>query len=153
MDWLRDHPWESWLILAGVLAAAELLSLDLVLLMLAGGALVGFVAALVGAPFALQLVLALATSLGMLFLIRPAVVKRLHGGPELRTGTEAMLGQTGTVLADIAVHAPGRVKLGGDEWRALPFDENDRIEAGAVVEVVRVTGATAYVLRLPALGS
>lgn len=151
MDWLGDQAWLSWLILAGALAAAEVLSLDLVLLMLAGGAVVGGLTALVGGPIALQAGLALVTAVGMLSLVRPEIVKRLHTGPELRTGTAALLGRRGTVVQAMAPDAPGRIKLGGEEWRALPYDETDRIEPGQVVEVLRVEGATVYVLRVPGI--
>ena len=41
MDWLSDHLWAGWLALAVALGALELVSLDLFLIMLAGGALVG----------------------------------------------------------------------------------------------------------------
>ena len=41
MDWLSDHLWVGWLGLAVALGALELVSLDLFLIMLAGGALVG----------------------------------------------------------------------------------------------------------------
>ena len=44
--------WLIWLIAAGVLAGAEALSADLVLVMLAGGAVGGSVAALIGLPVA-----------------------------------------------------------------------------------------------------
>ena len=43
-DWIKDHQWESWTALALVLGVAELLSLDLVLVMLAVGALSGALA-------------------------------------------------------------------------------------------------------------
>ena len=37
-DWISSHLWAGWGILALLLAAAELLTLDLTLLMLASGA-------------------------------------------------------------------------------------------------------------------
>ena len=45
MDWIRDHLWETWLALAIALGVAEMFSLDLILAMLAAGAVVGMVAA------------------------------------------------------------------------------------------------------------
>jgi membrane protein implicated in regulation of membrane protease activity len=57
------------------------------------------------------------------------------------------------VLRELTHHTPGRVKIGGDEWTAVPYDEDDRIEAGEVVDVVQIKGATAYVLRAHRLGS
>ena len=58
MDWLRDHMWEAWLGLAVLFGVLELVSMDLFLVMLAGGALVGAVTALLGGPVGLQIVLA-----------------------------------------------------------------------------------------------
>jgi membrane protein implicated in regulation of membrane protease activity len=57
MDWLRDHMWEAWLGLAVLFGVLELISMDLFLVMLAGGALVGAVTALLGGPPGLQVVL------------------------------------------------------------------------------------------------
>jgi membrane protein implicated in regulation of membrane protease activity len=147
MDWFRDHLWETWLMIAVALGVLELISTDLILIMLAGGALVGMVVALVGAPVALQIVLSLATAVGLLALIRPSMVHRLHAGPTLRTGAEALIGQRGFVVEPLSHIAPGRVKIGGEVWTAKPYDEDDQIEAGAAVDVVSIKGATAYVLR------
>jgi membrane protein implicated in regulation of membrane protease activity len=153
MEWVRDHMWESWLALAVLLGALELVSLDLFLIMLAGGALVGGVTALVGGPIPLQVVMALISAVGLLGVIRPGVVRRLHSGPDLRTGADALIGKRATVLRELAYGTPGRVKIGGEEWTAEPYDEDDRIEAGEMVDVVQIKGATAYVLRVHRLGS
>ena len=153
MDWLSDNLWAGWLGLAVVFGSLELLSLDLFLVMLAGGALVGAVTDLLGGPLPLQIILALVTSVALLGLIRPSVVQRLHSGPTLKVGAEALIGKRATVLRELTHSAPGRVKIGGDEWTAVPYDEDDRIEAGEVVDVVQIKGATAYVLRAHRLGS
>ena len=153
MDWFRDHLWETWLMIAVALGVLELLSTDLILIMLAGGALAGMVFALIGVPVGVQIVVALATALGLLALIRPNVVHRLHAGPTLRTGAEALIGQRGFVVEPMSHVAPGRVKIGGEVWTAKPYDEDDQIEAGATVDVVSIKGATAYVLRTHQLES
>jgi membrane protein implicated in regulation of membrane protease activity len=121
MDWISNHAWETWLIVAVALAALELVSLDLILVMLAGGALLGAVVALFGAAFAVQVLVALAASVGLLALVRPNVVRRLHNGPHLRTGTEALIGRQALVLREMSAHHPGRVKIGGEEWSAAPY--------------------------------
>jgi membrane protein implicated in regulation of membrane protease activity len=148
MDWLNDHLWAGWLTLAVALGVLELVSLDLFLIMLAGGAMIGAIVAILGGPAALQIVLALISAVGLLAVIRPSVVRRLHSGPTLRTGAEALIGKRATVLRELVHGTPGRVKIGGEEWTAEPYDEDDRIEAGAVVDVVQIKGATAYVLRV-----
>ena len=153
MDWFRDHLWETWLMIAVALGVLELLSTDLILIMLAGGALVGMVVALFGLPVAVQIVVALGTAVGLLAVIRPSMVHRLHAGPTLRTGADALIGERGFVLEPLSHATPGRVKIGGDVWTAKPYDEDDQIEAGAAVDVVSIKGATAYVLRTHQLES
>ncbi len=151
MGWLVDHTWEAWLIAAIALGCLELISLDMIFIMLAGGALVGTVTALFGLPGILQVVLALITAVGLLAVIRPGVLRSLHAGPELRTGTQALIGARGTVLRELSGHESGRVKIGGEEWTALSYDEDETIPPGEVVDIVQIKGATAYVLRVPRL--
>jgi membrane protein implicated in regulation of membrane protease activity len=151
MEWLGDHAAAVWAILAVLLGVAELVSLDLFLIMLAGGAGAGAVAALLGAPFALQAILAAVTAVALLGVVRPPVVKRLHSGPTLLTGADALIGQRARVLREITPHQTGRVKIGGEEWTAAPYMEDDTIPEGAVVDVVQIKGATAYVLQRPEL--
>ena len=57
MEWLGDHLWAAWLLLAVALGVAEMVSLDLILLMMAVGALVAAVVAIAGAPIVLQVLL------------------------------------------------------------------------------------------------
>ncbi len=136
MDWLRDHVWAGWLALAVVLGALELLSLDLFLVMLAGGALVGGVTAPRRPVRAADR--ARADHRGRPAGADPAQRRhRLHTGPTLRTGADALIGKRATVLRELAYGTPGRVKIGGEEWTAEPYDEDDRIEPGEVVDVVR----------------
>ena len=153
MDWLGDHVWAVWLVLAMVLGVAEMLSLDLVLLMLAVGALGGAVTAAVGAPFLLSALVAVVVSAGMLGLVRPNLVQRLHTGPELRLGHGKLVGQMGVVLTDLSALAPGQIRLAGEVWTAQPYDDTMTIPAGETVEVLQIKGATAYVHPVPRLES
>jgi membrane protein implicated in regulation of membrane protease activity len=151
-EWLQDHMWETWLGLAIVLGVAELFSLDLVLLMLAAGALVGVVAALLDAHVAVQVLAAVAASAGMMVLVRPSVVKRLHSGPQLTLGHAALVGKQGVVVEEVSGQA-GQIKIAGEIWTARPYDETDVIEPGATVDVFEIRGATALVHRVQALDS
>ncbi|PVG83849.1 NfeD family protein [Nocardioides gansuensis] len=145
MDWIRDHLWETWLGLGIVLGVAEMFSLDLILGMLAVGALVGMVAAVAGLAIPLQILCAAGASVAMLALVRPTVVKRLHSGPELSLGHGKLVGRTALVTADITGLSTGRIKVAGEEWSALPYDEHLSIAAGETVEILQIKGATAYV--------
>ena len=151
MDWLQDNLWAGWLGLAFVLGVAEMFSLDLILIMLAVGALVGVVTAAIDAPVAVQLLAAAGASVAMLGLVRPSLAKRLHGGPELSLGHGKLVGTQGLVTERVTSLAPGRVRLAGEIWSAQPYDESLTIEAGETVEVYEIRGATAYVHPMPRL--
>ena len=145
MEWLGDHLWAAWLVLAVVLGVAEMTSLNLILIMLAVGAVVGALAALAAFPLALQVLLAAGSSVAMLALVRPNLVKKLNSGPELVTGTGKLLGQKGVVTEEVTAHHPGRIKIAGEIWSACPYDDNLTIASGATVEVFEIRGATVYV--------
>ena len=153
MDWIRDHAWETWLALSIILGVAELASMDLILLMLAAGALIGMVAAVVGLAGPLQVILASAAALAALALIRPTVVRRLHGGPELSLGHGKLVGKQAVVTERITAMEPGRIKLAGEFWTAEPYDETVIIEPGRMVDVLQIRGATAIVHPLPEIES
>ena len=145
MDWIRDHMWETWLGLSIVLGVAEMFSLDLILAMLAAGAVIAMLAALLGLPVIVQVLAALATAVAMIALVRPAFVKRLHGGPELSLGHGKLVGTRAMVTQEITGLTPGRITAGGETWSALPYDENLTIVSGDTVEILQIKGATAYV--------
>ena len=145
MDWLMRHLWEAWLGLAIVLGVAEMFSLDLIVGMLAIGALVGMVLAIADVPVALQVLGAAGASVAMLALVRPSMLKRLHSGPELTMGHDKLLGSQGTVVTEMSGLTTGRIKIQGEDWSARPYDETMTIPAGEIVEVLAIKGATAYV--------
>jgi membrane protein implicated in regulation of membrane protease activity len=145
MDWLRDHAWETWLGLTIVLGLAEMFSLDLILIMLAAGALVGMLAAILDLHIAVQILAASAASVAALAMVRPTMVKRLHGGPELSLGHGKLVGKQGIVTEDISGLSAGRIKLAGEFWTAEPYDDTTTILAGETVEVLEIRGATAVV--------
>jgi membrane protein implicated in regulation of membrane protease activity len=149
-DWFQD--WQAWLGLAIALGVAELFSLDLMLLMMASGALAGMAMAMLGFVWPVQVVVAVAVSVGMIALVRPNIVKRLHSGPELTLGHAALVGKQGVVVDEVSING-GQIRIGGELWTARPFDETEVIEPGAPVDIFEIRGATAYVHRIPTLGS
>ena len=151
MDWLSDHAWAAWLGLAVTLGVLEMFSLDLILLMLAVGALAGMGTAALGAGLVLQVLVAAGASVATLGLVRPALVKRLHGGPELNLGHGKLVGAQALVTQRISGLETGRIRLAGEIWSAAPYDETLTIEPGETVEVLQIKGATAYVHPVPKL--
>jgi membrane protein implicated in regulation of membrane protease activity len=153
MDWLSDHVAGVLLALAILLGIAEMFSLDLILGMMALGTLVGVVAALLGAGFAVSAVVAAVASVACLAVVRPPLIKRLHSGPELTLGHNKLVGQQGVVTERITGLESGRIRLAGEFWSAKPYDETLAIEPGSTVEVLEIRGATAYVHPIPSIES
>ncbi|MEP9383210.1 NfeD family protein [Nocardioides sp. KR10-350] len=145
MDWL------VWLGLGALLIVAELFSLDLILLMLAGGALAGAVTAGFVDNIVIEAVVAMVVAFALLGVVRPGLLGRLHGGPELVLGTRKLIGLRAVAPGTISTHQPGQIKIDGELWTAQPYDEHLVIEPGTTVEVLEIRGATAYVHPVPEL--
>jgi membrane protein implicated in regulation of membrane protease activity len=137
-------PWLIWLIAAGVLAIAEALSLDLVLIMLAGAALAGAGAAALGAPVALQVGVFAVVAIGLVGVVRPLAKRRLELPSSERTGIDALRGRNAVVVRTVDQHG-GRVKLAGEEWSAEAYDPTQVLPVGSTVQVMEIRGATAVV--------
>ena len=61
-----------------------------------------------------------------------------------RTGTDALVGRKATVTRRVDA-AGGRVRIGGEEWSARSYLDDEVYAEGATVDVVRIEGATALV--------
>ncbi|MEJ7772239.1 MAG: NfeD family protein [Geodermatophilaceae bacterium] len=147
LRWL-DVPmeaWVIWLIAAGVLAGAELLTLDFVLLMLAGGALGGMAAAAAGAETGLQLVAFVIVALALLVFVRPFAKRQLLSRtPQQIDGAETYVGKVAVVTARVD-HMDGRIRFGADDWSAVSQSREETFEVGSTVRVMQIRGATAVV--------
>lgn len=151
MDWLSENGWAGWLGAAIALGVVEVFSLDLIFAMLAFGALVGMTSSALGAAFIVSFLLAIGASAATLLLLRPPLIKRLHGGPELTMSHSRLVGTQGLAVTRISGQEVGQVRLAGELWSAAPYDDTLAIEPGETVEVLEIRGATAYVHPVPRL--
>ena len=136
-----------WLVLAVGLAGAEVLTGDMFLLMLAGGALAATGSSwLLDWPIWADGAVFLVVSVLLLVLVRPALRRRFESGPGLVDPVKALEGKSALVLHRVARHE-GQVKLDGEIWTARPLSDDDVYEPGDHVTVVQIDGATAVVFR------
>jgi membrane protein implicated in regulation of membrane protease activity len=133
-----------WVVAALALVAVELLSLDLILLMLAGGALGAAITSLAGGPPLLQVLVAAVLSVILLGFVRPLALRHLQVARHTKTGAEALVGTHGLVTERIDAY-DGRVKLGGEIWSARSTANGKVYEPGTTVHVIRIDGAHAVV--------
>ena len=102
------------------------------------------VAALLGAGLALQVLVFIVGSMASLVVLRPIARRHLHTPAQIRTGTAALIGSHAVVLERVDVNG-GQVKLAGEVWSARSFDDDEVLDPGARVQVMRIDGATALV--------
>jgi membrane protein implicated in regulation of membrane protease activity len=136
--------WVLWMIAAGGLAAGEVATLGFFLGPIAIAAVLAAIAALVGAGLELQFLVFIAASVASLLIVRPIARRHVRMPAQLRTGTAALVGARAVVLERVDGDG-GTVKIGGDVWTARAFDEDEVLEPGARVEVLKIDGATALV--------
>ena len=144
-EWIRDHLWTTWLLLALLLAGAEMLTLDLTLLMLAGGALAAAGVALVfPGAWLVQVVVGVLVALAMLFLLRPTLLAKIRKAPGYRNSITQLVGST-AITTGVIQRGSGEVKVNGDTWNARSWNADVTIGVGEEVEVFEVEGTTLVV--------
>ena len=138
--------WEAifWLIAMVVFAAAEAMTISLVSVWFAVGALGAVIVALTGGGLAFQVTVFLALAIALLLSLRGLV--RKHFAPRVtRTNIDSVIGATGVVLTPVNnIAALGQVQIGGVEWSARSSD-NSHIPAGTLVRVDRIEGVKVFV--------
>jgi membrane protein implicated in regulation of membrane protease activity len=138
--------WVIWAVAAVILAAGEAASAALVLGPLALAAALAAIVAAAGGGAAAQIIAFIAGSAAALLLLRPIARRHMKQPPHVRTGTAALIGCSATVLEQVNRDG-GRVKIGGEIWSARSYDDDQVIEAGDRVEVLKIDGATALVAK------
>ncbi|GAB3622743.1 hypothetical protein GCM10027418_08250 [Mariniluteicoccus endophyticus] len=146
MEWIGDHTWAAWLCLALGLGAAEMLTVDLTLLMLALGALAGGATALVAPDqFVVQVAVGVVVALASVFLLRPPLLARVRSARGYRGSVDQLVGSQAVAVAPIAPGGRGEIKVNGDTWTARSWAPGVAVRAGEQVEVVEIDGAIAVV--------
>jgi membrane protein implicated in regulation of membrane protease activity len=137
--------WLVWLVLVLALAVGEIATPGLFVLgPIALAGLAPTALALAGFGVAVQLVAFIAAAGASLALLRPVARAHLRQPAALRTGTAALEGASAVVLERVDADG-GRVKLAGEVWSARSYLDDQVMNPGERVHVVRIQGATALV--------
>ena len=134
--------WQIWIIIAIAVLIIEVFTTTFFFVSLAIGALGAALAAVFGSPIEIQLLLAAVFTLISFVWARP--VLQQFSNRHL-TNTDALIGQVGRVSERIdASTGTGRVKVGGDDWKAVAMNAA-LLESGTQVEIIRVDSTILYV--------
>ena len=125
-----------WLIAAIVLVVIEIFTVSFGAICFSIGAIAAGIASYFDVSFSVQLgVFAVVSFVAFLFL-RPILMKFFLRGPDVKTNADAIIGRKGVVSEDIdAEQHTGRVRIDGDDWKALSAD-GTFIGVGSEVEVL-----------------
>ena len=129
-----------WLALLVVFLVVEWVTVGLVSIWFAGGALVAMLLAAAGVPDIWQIVVFLAVSALLLVLTRPFAVKFMSSKRE-KTNYEGIIGKIVRVTERVDNYAQtGTANVGGQEWTARAEEDTVIIEEGALAKVVNIKG-------------
>lgn len=137
--------WLLWALLAVALAVGELLTPGLFFLgPVALAAAAATLAAMLGAGSIGSLLVFIGGSLASLGVLRPIARRHLHLPALSRTGTDALVGRRALVTQRVDANG-GRVRIGGEEWSARAYVDDQVLVEGQTVDVIQIEGATALV--------
>jgi membrane protein implicated in regulation of membrane protease activity len=137
--------WLIWALLAVALAVGELLTPGLFFLgPVALAATAAGVAAALGAGTIGALLVFIGGSLASLGILRPIARRHVRLPALSRTGTDALVGRKALVTQRVDVHG-GRVRIGGEEWSARAYVDDQVLLEGQTVDIIQIDGATALV--------
>ncbi len=129
-----------WLALLVALLIIEAVTLGLTTIWFAGGALVAFIMATVGAELLVQIIVFCVISVLLLIVTRPAAVRWVNKG-RTKTNAESLVGATAVVTEAIDnLAGKGQVQVKGQYWTARSSGEERKIEAGKTVKIKSISG-------------
>ena len=129
-----------WLIALVLSIVIEIATLGLTTIWFAGGALLAVIAAALGLPLVVQIVLFFAVSLLLLYFTRPVAVKYFNKD-RVKTNAESLVGKQAIVISEIDnLQGIGQVTVTGMEWSARTAEDVMTIPVGSVVNIVAING-------------
>lgn len=136
IDFLAQHLWQMWAVVAVVCLILELMAGDFFIICFSIGAVFAAVVAACGLGIYSQLVAFAVFTLISLFWVRPFAKRYLRKGEDKRvSNAEALLGRQGRVVETVEADGFGRVQIDGDVWKAVTKESAD-IPEGSNVRVI-----------------
>lgn len=134
-----EYMWIVWLVVAIFFLIVEWMTVELISIWFTGASLVAMALALCNLEIGWQLGGFCLISIILIIFTRPAVARYLKRN-ESRTNVDTLLGEVATVTKEILPDDRGEVKIKGQYWLAISFD-NKQIEVGKKVSILAIEGA------------
>ena len=137
---MEQYMWIVWLVAFVLFIIIEAIGTDLVTIWFAGGALIALIISFIpNVPWWVQLIVFFVISIVCLFAVRPLARKYMRG-KIVKSNVDSLVGRKGMLLEDISAFKRGIVQLGDVKWTAVGIEDNTKIDAGTVVEIVAISG-------------
>ena len=128
-----------WLVVVAVMLVIEIFTMGLTTIWFSLGAVAAAIAAALGAPLWVQILLFSVVSVLIMLLVRPFAMKVMDKN-RTKTNIEEVIGEQAEVIEDIDNQRErGKVRYRGVEWMARSADGN-KIAVGEMVTVESVAG-------------
>ena len=132
-----------WLGLVAVLLLAEAMTVGLTTIWFAGGALVAAIASF----FQVNLVIQVLLSLVLLIFTRPWAIRFMNSNRE-KTNVDSLIGESAVILEKVDnLKETGKAQVRGMEWTVRTEKDEETVEKGEVVTIVKVQGVKLIVKR------
>lgn len=133
-----------WLIIAGGCLIAEVFTVGFLLFFPGIGAIIAFIAALLGASFSVQVIIFVISTILLIIFIRPIIAKMFKGKSPTPMNSDSLIGKNGFVLKTIEGDKKGQVKVAGEIWSAI-CEEDQIIEENSKIIVKEIKGVKLFV--------
>lgn len=125
-----------WFITFIVLLFIELITINLVSIWFAVGALISMIVSFVSDSLIIQIVTFVVVSIFTLLITKP-LIKRFKITKIVPTNSDRVIGKRGEVVKKIEANKYGEVKIFGNIWTAYSDQE---LEIGEIVKVLSIDG-------------
>lgn len=139
----------AWLVVMIALVIVEVVTLGLVCIWFAGGALVAAIVAVFGGPWWLQLIVFVVVSAVLLIFTKP-IAKKYFTDKVQKTNSEDLIGKKVMVTETVDnVRATGVAVASGLEWTARAREDGITFEKGEFALVYAIEGVKLILVKCP----
>lgn len=130
----------AWLALMIILLVVEIITVGLVSIWAAAGALAALILNILNLPFVVQVIAFFGVSFILLCFTRPFAMKFINTKRE-KTNYEGIIGKTIRIAEKVDnIEQIGMAVVNGQEWTVRSEKDDVALEAGTIAKVVNISG-------------
>lgn len=137
---MEQYMWILWLSAFGIFLLIEAIGTDLVTIWFAFGSILALILSFIpGVAWWVEVIVFFVISIICLLALRPLARKYLRG-KIVQSNADGLIGRKGMLLEKIDQFHRGLCQIGDVKWTAVGIDDDTKIEAGKVIEIVAISG-------------